>query len=251
MNQNHNRRFQFDFDVEVFEKAGPEGTDRRIGGIVSTDHLDRQSEVLLQEGLDFTPFLKGGWFNDNHESTTDSVIGYPSAAELRHLPDGRKGWYVEGFLLKTDRANRIWDLATELQRSGSGRKLGFSVEGSIAERDPDDPKKVRKAVVREVAITKCPVNTHTSLSVLAKSLAVGTNPPPSGPTTDASVLAPEALEGVKPSRPSAKDSKKKRKVKQRMNKSEAVDFLLSIRPGMTRTLAERVVEYAIRWHPAA
>lgn len=245
------RKFSFDFDVEVFEKASPEGTERRIGGIVSTDHLDRQSEVLLQEGLDFSPFLKGGWFNDNHESTTDSVIGYPTAAELRHLPDGRKGWYVEGYLLKTDRANRIWDLATELQRSGSGRKLGFSVEGSIAERDPDDPKKVRKAVVREVAITKCPVNTNTALHVLAKSLAVGAGGPPSGPTGDASVLAPEALEGVSPARPSPKDPKKRRKVKQRMNKSEAVDFLLSVRPGMSRALAERVVAYAIRWHPAA
>jgi hypothetical protein len=247
------RRFQFDLDVEVFEKASPEGTERRIGGIVSTDHLDRQSEILLQEGLDFSPFLKGGWFNDNHDSATDSVVGYPEKAELRHLPDGRKGWYVEGYLLKTDRGNRIWDLATELQRSGSGRKLGFSVEGSIGERDPDDPKTVRKAVVREVAITKCPVNTNTSLSVLAKSLAVGANPPTAGvPASDAAIIAPKALEGVRSARPTPKDPKKKlRNVKARMGKSEAVDFLLSLRPSLNRAKAERIVEYAVRWHPAA
>lgn len=240
------QRFQFDLDVEVFEKAGPEGTDRRIGGIVSTDHMDRQSEVLLQEGLDFSPFLKGGWFNDNHDSATDSVVGYPTVAELRHLPDGRKGWYVEGYLLKTDRANRIWDLATELQRSGSGRKLGFSVEGSIGERDPDNPQRVRKATVREVAITKCPVNTNTSLSVLAKSLAVGAGPVPKNAPADPGDGAPlrvQSLEGT--------PKGKKKKVKGRMSKSEAVSFLLGIRPGMSRALAERVVEYAIRWHPAA
>ena len=51
--------------LEVFEK----GTgDKRIKlrGIISTEHRDRQGEVILQRGLDFRPFLDYGWFNDNH-----------------------------------------------------------------------------------------------------------------------------------------------------------------------------------------
>ena len=164
------QKFAFDFEVEVFQKAGPGDQDWRIGGIVSTDGLDRQGERLIQEGLDFGPFLKGGWFNDNHDSATASAVGYPTRADLRTFPDGRKGWYVEGYLLKGyDRAQQLWELANALQKSD--RRLGFSVEGSIIERDITDPKTVRKAIVREVAITRCPVNTDTRLNVLAKSLA--------------------------------------------------------------------------------
>lgn len=235
------RNFNFDFAFEVFEKASPDGKDRRIGGIVSTDHLDRQDEILLQDGLDFEPFLKAGWFNDNHDSSTDSVIGYPEKAELRSLPDGRKGWYVEGYLLKgSERADRIWNLANALQKTD--RRLGFSVEGSIVERDPSNPKTVRKAVVREVAITKCPVNTNTSLAVLAKSLSAGgsvTNPgtaPGNG-----FPLRTESLEGGKP--------KKKKKAK-RYSKSEAIRLLIKANPRITPEFAESIVGYAMRWHAA-
>jgi len=170
-------KFAFDIECEVFEKAAPDGgAARYIGGFVSTDHMDRQGETLIQKGLDFTPFLTRGWFNDNHDSTTDALVGYPTAAELRKTEDGREGWYVEGELLKGDgttRADRLWTLATSLQKTGK-RKLGFSVEGKILDRDPKNPKLVRKAEVHEVAITRCPVNTRTSLDVLAKSLAAGT-----------------------------------------------------------------------------
>ena len=73
--------FRFDMEVEVFEKAGPDqARERRIGGLVSTDHMDRQGEILLAEGLDFAPFIKGGWFNDNHDKATDALVGYPEFA---------------------------------------------------------------------------------------------------------------------------------------------------------------------------
>jgi len=96
-----NTPFKVEIDAELFEKASaPEGRRRRIGGYVSTDHLDKQGEVLLQEGLDFTPFLKSGYFNDNHLKETGKAVGYPEIAELRDLPGGRKAWYVEGYLLE-------------------------------------------------------------------------------------------------------------------------------------------------------
>jgi hypothetical protein len=231
-------RFQLDIECEVFEKASPDGRERRIGGLVSTDHMDRQHEVLLQEGLDFSPFLKGGWFNDNHDKTTEALVGYPDRAEMRSLPDGRKGWYVEGYLLKGhERADRLWELATALQKTD--RRLGFSVEGAIVARDEKNPSLVKKAIVREVAITRCPVNERTALSVLAKSLAAG------GAVTDPGIspgegfpLRVESLEGGK---------KKKRK---RFKKAEAIAFLRKINPGCSQELAERIVDYAQKWHPA-
>lgn len=234
--------FQFDIALECFEKAEDGDRSRRIGGIVSTNHLDRQQEVLIQEGLDFAPFLKGGWFNDNHESSTDSVVGFPEVAELRDLPDGKKGWYVEGYILKgSERADKIWNLANALQKTD--RRLGFSVEGKILERDPANPRVVKKAQVREVAITKCPVNENTSLAVLAKSLAAGTgaapkNTPVAGPAGAGQLLSPQSIEA----RP--------KKRKKTMKKSEAIQLLMKANPKVTRRMAERIVEYAMRWHPA-
>jgi len=233
--------FNFDLDVEVFEKASAEaGKERRIGGFVSTDHLDRQGEVLIQEGLDFDPFLTKGWFNDNHSPDTDGVIGYPEFAELRTLPGGlHKGWYVEGYLLKTPRADGIWNLATELQKHD--RKLGFSVEGSIGERDASNSKQVRKAIVREVAVTKCPVNTKTALNVLAKSLSAGSAVANPGPVPgDGFAMRTESLEG---------DEKKRKK--KRFKKSEAIELLVRAHPRISRAYATQIIDYALRYHPAA
>lgn len=233
------RRFQFDVTAEVFMKADGEGKERRIGGICTTDLIDRQDEVVLQEGLDFSPFLKSGWFNDNHDESTDSILGYPTKAELRTLPNGVRGWYVEGYLLKgSEKAERIWDLANALQKTD--RRLGFSVEGKILERDENSPNIVKKAIVTEVAITKCPVNTGTSLTVLAKSLSTGhavsmpSNPSPG----DGAALRVESLEGTP----------KKRKKK--MKKSEAIELLMKLRPGTPAHEAEMIVDYALRHYPA-
>ena len=238
------RPFHLEFEFETFEKAGaPEGRERRIGGIVSTDHLDKQAEILIQDGLDFAPFLKGGWFNDNHLKETGKAVGYPEIAEMRHLPDGRKGWYVEGYLLKGHPpADEIWNLATALERSGSGRRLGFSVEGSILERDTQDPKMVKKAVVREVAITRCPVNDQTMLKTLAKSLSAGAPASTGGTPGDGAPLRVESLEGDESPRPEPKKRKKKKKMK----KSEAIEFLMSRDPRVTRNVATRIVEFAMR-----
>lgn len=236
--------FKFDIQVECFEKSGPDASkERRIGGFVSTSHVDRQGETLLQEGLDFEPFLKGGWFNDNHDHSTEALVGYPELAELRPLPEapGHQGWYVEGYLLKGhQRSDNLWNIAQALQKSG--RRLGFSVEGSIAERDQKNPKIVKKAIVREVAITRCPVNTNTGLDVLAKSLSAGNAVADPGTAPgEGFPLRTESLEG---------NGKKKKKKKKRLTKGEAVERLCSARPDLDRAWAEKIVAYALKWHAA-
>jgi hypothetical protein len=234
--------FRFDIEADVMEKSKVDGRSGRfIGGYVSTSHMDRQGETLIQEGLDFEHFLSKGWFNDNHDTAADALVGYPSMARLDDLGEGHKGWYVEGELLpegSNNRADSLWNIAQGLKKGGK-RKLGFSVEGSILDRDPKNPKTVRKAQVREVAITRCPVNTKTSLDVLAKSLAVST---PAGEPGSAVALEPEALEGISGGR---------KKKKKKLRKSQAVELLLLVRPGLPRPMAERIVEYAARHYPAA
>jgi hypothetical protein len=232
--------FTFDMEMDALEKSRIDGRDGRfIGGYVSTSHMDRQGETLIQKGLDFSHFLEKGWFNDNHDTAGDSLVGYPTMARLDPLEKGHEGWYVEGELLPENtnpRADSLWNIAQGLKKGGK-RKLGFSVEGTILDRDAKDPKVVRKAQVREVAITRCPVNTKTSLDVLAKSLAAGT-PGVSGGPGDAGPLQPEALEGI---------GKKKKK---KLRKGQAVELLLLIKPELGRHRATQVVEYAQRHYAA-
>ena len=186
--------FEFEVPINFFEKASaPKGQQRRIGGIISTENPDRQGEVVLAKGLDMDDWVKNGWFNDNHSKDTDGVVGYPEVTQFFQkgeiLPDGvpakAKGFWAEGYMLEgVDRADRIWKLGKALQ--GTGRSLGFSVEGNIHRRI--GPKTVFKkaekgggrgswvgntvanATVRNVAITNCPVNVETGLQMLAKSL---------------------------------------------------------------------------------
>lgn len=238
----HNTPFQIEFAASAFEKAKENGeVERRIGGIVSTDHLDRQQETLIQEGLDFRPFLKGGFFNDNHSRDMVDILGYPDTAELRELADGNKGWYVEGYLLNTPRAAEVWGLANELQRSGSGRSLGFSVEGTIVDRDPNDRSTVRKAVVREVAITKCPVNEATSMIVLSKALVTGTAAT-NGQPGSGFALRPEALEGS-PSKPEEESFVG-------LTKAEVTARIRAVFPNASPSFIQKAIDYATRWHSA-
>ncbi len=218
------------------DKSAPEGRQRRIGGLISTDSRDRQGEVVIQKGLDFTEFMDSGYFNDNHAKDTDSPVGYPQAETLQYIskgevcPDGKaapgNGHWAEGYLLESKRGDKIWDLARALHKAGDERRLGFSIEGSIQKRIGKGRKTIAKAKVRNVAITNCPVNLDTRMETLTKSLQLveqagdenwspeqlwkalgmgtggGAGPAtqPAGPQTGATagqVLVPESLERKK------------------------------------------------------
>lgn len=241
--------FHIEIECDLFEKAeAPSGRQRRIGGFVSTESLDKQGEVLIQKGLDFGPFLRDGFFNDNHLKQTGKAVGYPEIAELR-MHKGAPAWYVEGFLLENHPpADEIWSMAKSLERAGWPRKLGYSVEGQILERDPADIRTVRKAVVREVAVTRCPVNDETQLMLLAKSLSAGHGGSGSGSGVAgaAGPLSQESLEGRVAPRPDEEEEDAKKRVKKKMKKSEAVAFLMTRNPFLSETSATRIVEFALR-----
>jgi hypothetical protein len=184
--------FNFQFGVNVFRKADAEtGKQKRIGGIVSTETPDKQGEIVLQEGLDFSEFLSGGWFNDNHSKETTDVVGYPEQVKKfrrgETLPNGVNapvnGTWVEGYLLDTDKGRRMWELGLALQKTN--RRLGFSVEGKVERRqgprtvflkNPQTGagewvgREIVRAAVRNVAVTNAPVQGDSKLEILAKSM---------------------------------------------------------------------------------
>lgn len=246
--------FTFEIPFEAFTKAGEKGKERRIGGIISTESVDRQGEVLLQDGLDFSYFLKNGWFNDNHSKKTTDILGYPmTVRKVNH--NGKPAHYVEGYLLEGyPPADEVWRLAQSLQKTN--RRLGFSVEGAVRRRaeSPSGTAIVASALVRNVAITNCPVNTDTGLDVLTKSLQVMQSAPMSllektlfagsatmgtGEAGDGFALRTEHLE----EKPKAEPAPRKRK-KKLLTKSQAHAYLKGRYPGLSDRDANRVLNFA-------
>jgi hypothetical protein len=224
------KTFRFYIPAE-FEKAS-DGR-RLVRGFVTTEHRDREKEKVLQAGLDFTEFLRHGWFNDNHSKSTKSNLGWPLKLEPRDYPDGKKGHYVEGEMMKNYRpADEIWDLAEALKANKAPRQLGFSIEGTIDERE-DGGKTISKARVRNVAITANPVNPYAGLEPVMKALTAG-----------AEVSAPPAAPGQGfPLRTESLERKKKKK-KKRKSCGEHVDAL--VKKGMRRDNALKAVLLAIQ-----
>lgn len=274
---NYGIPFQFDMPMSVFEKAdAPEGQQRRIGGIASVETRDKQNEVVLARGLDFSEFLSNGWFNDNHSKDTDAIVGYPDTHKMfkkgEILPDGRtapaNGHWVEGYLLEDyPRADRLWKLARSLAKTD--RRLGLSIEGRVLQREKmrKGGSRVAAAKVRNVAVTNCPVNTGSRMEVLAKSLlaveranpdvlkalAMGTATsinPPSGPQAGSGagqVLTGQSLESDdSPPRRAEEDDEfeteeEKKKREARKSYDLAVIWAKARMPHATWAQAERFV----------
>ncbi len=168
--------FRYDVPISFFQKGDGDKA-RRVGGVVSTESKDFEDETVLQRGLDFSHFQKRGWFNDNHSKNTAGIAGYPDRPVQRFrkgqkLPDGviakANCTWAEGHLLRNKAGNDLWDTAKSLE--GTDRRLGFSVEGKVLQRDGGDGKRVTKALVRNIAITNAAINDDTQMNILAKSL---------------------------------------------------------------------------------
>lgn len=170
--------FKIKAPLAFFEKAdAPDGQQLRIAGVVSTEARDRQKEIILQNGLDFSYFNEHGFFNDNHKKGADNILGYPTGKPKQFrkgsiLPNGKKADYnctwSEGYLLDTPRGRNTWENGKALQ--GTDRQIGFSLEGNITSRAGIDNLTATSAQVRNIAITECPVGYGTSMDALAKAM---------------------------------------------------------------------------------
>lgn len=163
----------------------------KIKGVISTESVDLQGEIIKQAGLDFDHFTKRGVFNYEHKPGAENVLGYPTK-----IIKSNKRTEIEGvLLLEQPRAKEIFHLAKVMEKAGKVRKIGFSVEGQVLDRDPKNPHIVTKARVLNCAITVNPVNPHTAMT-LVKGLLKGEigYQTPGGGTGDISSLVPQQLE---------------------------------------------------------
>lgn len=166
-------------DVQLFSTWSPieinksEDSRAKIGGIISTEVVDQQGDVILQDGMDFSYFLQRGWFNYEHKQGAANIVGCPSSVKSVTV-GGKKATRVEGYLM-TDKplARELLQTAKAISKAELPRELGFSVEGQVLSRDKDNPHIITRAKILNVAITSAPVNPDARLEVLARSLMNG------------------------------------------------------------------------------
>lgn len=230
-------------------KRGDKTTKRYIQGVASTDSRDLQGEVIEQNGIDISYFVKHGYFNNDHKPGFKNKVGQPTEARVT-----KNGLWVKGFLFDNHEiADEIWELMHALDSSQSDRRVGFSIQGKVKRRQGN---RIKECWIQDVAITPAPVNT-TTWAEIAKSLSAQKwdmsseeeeteKAVPSGgeqtwtvqnvPEHGAnSVLGNESLDGDK------KDDEEEKDTKKALTYNEAVSFL-ETHHGLPRGAAEDVAK---------
>lgn len=160
-------KFNFFVPAEFIVKANKNGKkEMYIKGVASSEVEDSDGETLVPSGYDLSPLLTSGFLNYNHQAAKDpnAIIGQPTKAEIIN---GGKDLYIEGFLYPdSEAAQSTYKLAQVLEKNSPDRRMGFSIEGKAIEKDPLNPKRITKARITGVAITPCPKNPNTLLSIM-------------------------------------------------------------------------------------
>ncbi len=162
----------FDFFVPITivksQRQDSKGQKRWIEGIASTVDKDLQAESVNQRGIDFSYFIKFGYFNNDHKPGFDNKVGQPTEVKVT-----KDGLWVKGFLFQNHKiADSIWELIHAIEASGSDRKVGFSIQGKVVKRAGS---RIIKCWVQDIAITAAPINTNTWLDIVKSLYAVDTD----------------------------------------------------------------------------
>lgn len=152
----------FELEKSVDEKTGKEVM--KFKGVASDDSEDLDKEILEPNGFEINDFLDYGFINYNHgaKNSPRAIVGEPTSAKIIN-----NKFIVEGMLYNdSELAKDIYEVAQMLEKSGSKRRLGFSIEGTPLMRDPVNPKRIKKARISGLAITPVPKNKNTIFSLV-------------------------------------------------------------------------------------
>lgn len=165
MHNTKDESFSFWLPLQEIKKSGTAKKDEKrwIQGIASTESTDLQGEIVKQHGIDFSYFIKSGFFNLDHKPGVENKVGEPTECKVT-----KDGLWVKGFIYEGKKAaDDIWEHIHSLNKSGAKRRLGFSIEGKVTKRSGNV---IEKCHIMDIAITPAPVNA-TTWAELAKSLS--------------------------------------------------------------------------------
>lgn len=141
----------------------------KIMGIASSEAADEAGEIIIQDGIDWTYFLKRGFLNLEHKQGPEFVMGQPEAVKACDYK-GYKATMLKGYLYGNKPAVKsLVETMEAMKKAGADRKMGLSVEGSVIERDSKNPNIITKSKVLNVSITSSPCNSDADMEII-KSL---------------------------------------------------------------------------------
>jgi hypothetical protein len=153
-----------------------------VSGLISSELVDLDGELIRQDGIDFSWFLQFGnlIYGHSHWALRGPAIGKPRELRRATLSDGTPATWLDGVLdCRTPHGVRAFleHRAAVLARAVG---MGFSIEGTAEERDPTNQNIVTRAVITAVAIAfnqKNPVATMDCQAVygLAKAMEIDTS----------------------------------------------------------------------------
>jgi len=150
-------------------KEGKEEEAMYISGVASTSDRDLDGDILLPNGFDLSYFLKNGFINWQHGTGPSHYIGEPISGKVAN-----NKFFVKAKLWSfSDLAKGVYGLMNNLKKSGANRKVGWSIEGKVIERDPINKKLVKKAIITNVALTPMPKNRQTFADIVQKGFTGG------------------------------------------------------------------------------
>lgn len=160
--------FRFHCDLIKSEEGTVHGERKRyVEGLASLETPDQEGETVVQKGINFNPFLQTGHLNWDHgpvrRGNPAYIIGEPTEAKIVRVPEqGCDAFFIKGYLYDDPElkpiADAAWKHLLTLQKSGSQRTMGFSVEGSSSLKVG---KKIHKSTIYHVALTHAPVHDGT------------------------------------------------------------------------------------------
>ena len=186
--------------VEVDENG-----DYIVQGVMTAEDKDEEDDSITAEGMDCSYFLEKGWIKYEHGNSPNQFIGEPIEVKVGQFEHPTrhnmvKGIFVKGRLFaKRELAVQAINAIKDLQKSHTKRKMGWSIEGNVKERDRKTGKIV-KSILRNVVLTMNPVNTMT-WAELSKSFAknheltIDMEMDKSMDIAGASAITPQSIEG--------------------------------------------------------
>lgn len=137
----------------------------RVKGIASTPSRDTDGENLNPAGFNINTLVSKGHLTWAHAAKENPLanIGEPTLARITN--DNKL--YIEGELYEDNPlARSVYQLAEILEKNSSTRRLGFSIEGKVLEKDKLNPKKILKADIYGVTLCTMPKNPDTLVEIM-------------------------------------------------------------------------------------
>lgn len=155
--------FRFWMPAEI-EKAVDEKTKKTklyLAGFASSNRKDTDGENL-EQNFDINYLVERGIVNWNHSKDPDHVIGEP--AQVKFVKGNL--WVKSMMYEDQPMAQKVMNLAEVFRKNSSKRKLGYSIEGKVLERDPNDASRVLKALITNIAVTVNPKNCDSLIDIV-------------------------------------------------------------------------------------